>query len=40
MKFVKIICVVCGKSRKAILGTQRHKQKVCGECWDWDSDED
>jgi len=28
-------CVKCNQKRKFALGTERDKQSICGECWDW-----
>lgn len=28
-------CRVCGKLKKFVPNTERDKQAVCGECWNW-----
>ena len=34
--FKKKICKECKKERKFFIGSERDKQDICGECWDWE----
>ena len=40
MNFLIIKCSKCGKKRKVAVGTPRHKEMICGECWDWEKGQD
>ncbi len=35
MNFLIIKCSKCGKKRKVVVGSLRHKLLICGECWNW-----
>jgi RNase P subunit RPR2 len=35
MDFVVKTCIKCGSKRKFLIGSERDKQGICGECWDW-----
>ena len=37
-QFVMLECRKCHKTRKFMIGTEREKQRICGECWDWAAD--
>jgi hypothetical protein len=36
MIFIKKKCKICGQERKFIEGTDRDKENICGNCWNWD----
>jgi len=35
MEFVKKNCKVCHNERKFLVDSQRDKQSICGNCWNW-----
>ena len=36
MNIVIDTCSVCKQKRKFVQHTPRHKELVCGNCWDWE----
>lgn len=36
MEFVKKICKICGKKRKFVKDSERDKENICGDCWNWE----
>jgi hypothetical protein len=39
VELVQKICRVCGNKRKFLKGSERDKQSVCGNCWNWEIEE-
>ena len=35
--FIIAKCKKCGNDRKFLVNTIREKERICGECWDWNS---
>lgn len=36
--FIVKDCVKCKKERKFMVGSERDKNNICGNCWDWLND--
>ena len=37
-QFVFKECIRCHKTRKFLVGSERSRFEICGECWDWSGD--
>jgi len=37
MIFITKMCIRCNLVRKFVKDTQRDKESVCGNCWDWEN---
>ena len=37
MPFTKKLCKECREIRKFLVGSERDKQDICGDCWDWEA---
>lgn len=40
MEIVKRRCRICGHMRKFVFGSERDLKKVCGDCWNWEAEDD
>jgi len=34
-----ITCTKCGQVRRVVKDTPREKEKICGDCWNWQNPE-
>lgn len=39
IEIVTDVCTVCKHVRKFAKGSEREKQKICGNCWNWEKSE-